>query len=181
MKTSIKSTLLAVAALLFFCGSAQATPTFANINLDPALSQASANNEVICDGLGFPSCTLNASGPSQYTITFLNGGFFSSSISASVVDTSGVAHFSLLNYTILDPSSAVVLANITSESNLAVLAGIYTIVVNWTFVGSPNAASAGWAMPLTTGPNITQTPEPGTAALIGLGLLAAAAIRRRKS
>src|ERR1700687_4395827 len=115
MKPSIKSALLIVTALLLFSAGAQATPMFANVTLDPALSQAGFNNEVICDGPTFPPCAgATYMGPSMYTVTFLNSGFFSTSITGAVVDPGGAGAFTLLNFSVFDTT----LANVFTGTSL---------------------------------------------------------------
>jgi hypothetical protein len=180
MKSSIMKSVLFAVTVVCFSGAAQSAPMFANVTLNPALSQAGFNNEVVCDGPGFPPCTGSYAGPTFYTVTFSNPGFFSASISTSVVDPGGPAAFSGVSFTVFNPSAVNVCNLCTNLSNLAVITGIYTIQVNWTFTGSPTASSANWQMPLTTGPQVLHNPEPGTLLLLGIGLLGAAVVGRRK-
>jgi hypothetical protein len=169
--------MVALAPLASFASPTPA-PTFPNVNLDPSLFQAGANDMTVCNGAGFPLCANAAlAGPNSYTITFATAGLFSSSITSAIT---GGGSFTTLNYTIFDPSATPVLSNIMSQTDLAVVAGVYTITVNWVFAGIGTSSSANWSMSLTTGPAL-QTPEPGTLALIGIALAGLGFARRKAS
>jgi PEP-CTERM motif-containing protein len=170
----LRGTLFA-AAVLLFCGPAQAL----DIPLNPSLNQTGFFNFTVCPP---PACAGFDSGliTTTYTVTFATAGFFSSSIIPSIVDTSPPpSSFSVLNYSIKDPSMTTLFSGITSQSNLAVIAGTYTITVSYHFLGGPNASSAALTMPLTTGATVLKVPEPGTLALLGGALLILGVVSRR--
>lgn len=156
----------------------------ADVTLDPALGQFGFFNFGVCDAnpaTPAPTCPVGGqlTGPTIFTVEFLNPGLLNSNGTTSVVpnsDNAGV--FTVFNYQIFNPANVLVATGAPQNPlDLAVVTGIYTVVVNWT-LQSNSATSASWTTTFTTGQR-QQIPEPATLALLGLSLVGLAAIRRR--
>ncbi len=160
---SMKSILMSGVAALAFAGAAWANPVNpGNTTLNPSAFETVSESEQVCPPPACANALIN--GPSSYTVTFTTPGLFGASITSSIT---GGGTFTTLYFNFFDAANNLLFSG-TNLVDYVVSAALYTIEVQYTFQGGPGSASARWSMPLTTGPRLL--PEPGTLALLGLGL-----------
>ena len=100
----------------------------------------------------------------------------SSGTTSSSPKSPGLA-FTTFDYEIRDSSNNLLATGTPqSPSQLRVMeGGVYTFIVNWA-VNTRNVQSASWTITHTT-----SVPEPGSLALLGMGLAGLGFSRRRKA
>jgi hypothetical protein len=184
MQTSFRKIALASAAFFLIGSQAFAAPLIGS-PLDPGASDVGFFNQKVCPTP--VACPVNPA--------FIGATTF---IDFSIINTNGVMNISLTPSFTIDNGTnpwffSYVVTNLTSSTvvatglpqtpaNFAVLAGNnYEIAVTWSLTPSPNTriTSASWTLTGTTGPDIP-IPEPGTLALLGVGLLAGLGFSRRR-
>jgi hypothetical protein len=186
MQTSFRNVALASAAFFLIGSQAVAAPLIGS-PLDPGAADVGFFNQKVCPTP--VACPVNPAFIGATTI-----------IDFSIINNNGVMNISLVpSFTVVTPGDpdpwffSYVVTNLTTATqvatglpqvpaNFVVLAGNdYEIAVTWTLTPSPNTriTGASWTLTGTTGPDIP-VPEPGTLALLGVGLLAGLGFSRRR-
>lgn len=177
----MKKQIFTAVALL---GTALAAPVAksAPIVLDPTLGDNNFYFQSVCTLCIKPKVY---SGPTAIQLQFTNPGLLNSSGSWSNSALAGGTW--AFSYEIRDSlnnlvgGSAAVPGNTAEQvpADIAVLPGLYTVNVFWTFTNR-TSNSANWQLVFTTSPK-PQVPEPGSLALLGLGVVSLGMFRRRKA
>jgi PEP-CTERM motif len=154
----------------------------ADITLNPTFGDTAPFSLSVCDsnpGTSIVDCQSSnpLAGQTTYTVEFTAPGLLNSSGTLSSSPKNPGLAFTTFDYVIKNPDGVQVATGTPqSPSQLSVVAGVYTFVVDWA-VNTRNVQSASWTITHTT----STVPEPGTLALLGLGLVGIGAARRRKA
>jgi len=185
MQTNLRKLALASAASLLIASPAFAG-TLLGSTLDPGLGDVGFFNQKVC-----PTPTTCPSFPGSVGDTTLidfsiinNNGLMNISLTPSFTIDNGTNPWSF-SYIVTDLTTSTVVATGLPQTppNFAVTAGDnYEIAVTWSLTPAAGTVvtSASWTLTGTTGPGL-RVPEPGTLALLGLGLLAGLGFSRRRN